>query len=54
MAGMTLEWQVFLRGIKHRIMETEELLKDTKGDAFLEGQLQAFQEVLDYIKGEIK
>ena len=64
MAGMTLEWQVFLRGIDKRIEDIEEEISSfsevTWGtmDHFrlinLGAQLSAFQEVRDYIKGEMK
>ena len=64
MAGLTLEWQVFLRGIEKRIMDIEEELASFPGLTLfdldhlriskLQGQLEAFEEVRDYIKGEMK
>ena len=64
MAGMTLEWQVFLRGIEKRIRDTELLIQKIESVGLSEmdaptlswaiGQLNAFREVRDYIKGEME
>ena len=63
MAGMTLEWQVFLRGIEKRIEDIErdfgnmiigESQEYRLALIFLRGQLDAFEEVRDYIKEEMK
>ena len=60
MAGMTLEWQVFLKGIEHRINDTIGEINSAhaegneEGVTFFIGQLQAFREVHDYIKREMK
>ena len=63
MAGMTLEWQVFLRGIEKRIRDTETMIGSFRCETLfdtdhlriskLQGQLEAFEEVRDYIKGEM-
>lgn len=61
MDGLTLEWQVFLRGIEKRIQDmSEEISRFSPAEgnsrrlSILLGQLSAFQEVRDYILGEMK